>query len=469
MKIILIIPDGVVVRNYLYSDFVNELIQRGFEIYVFHQIPKAAVAEIKSVTQDIKEFNFIPYFTEPTSARIIREVVVYARILINKKKLNNETIEYFWSRNQKGFKRIFLLKLSEFLGFFISKSYKSVLFLEKKYDKLMLNTNVAQKLSKEIDRIQPDMVLNLHQRSMTSTSIINYCRTKGIKTATVIYSWDNVPKARLISSYDNYYVWSELMKNELDLLYPEINRNQIKVVGTPQFEFYFDKKLHQTRASFFEKYNLDVNKKTICFSSNDTSSPYDPNYLEDLCSEIIKLEDNVRPQILFRINPFDKSGRFNSILEKYKNLIFVVNPDWRTENEGDGNFINIFPSYNDISLLVNTVLHCDVVVNLGSTMAHDFAVMNKPCLYFNYDPEPNSKLPVKDVYQFQHFRSMNKLEAVGWINSKSEIVDKILIAIQEPNQIGKDRTKWMETIVKHPLNENSKNLAIDLKNVCTSV
>ena len=71
MKIILIIPDGVVVRNYLYSDFVKELKQREFEIFVFHQIPNAAVAEIKSVTKDIKEFHFIPYFTEPTLARVL--------------------------------------------------------------------------------------------------------------------------------------------------------------------------------------------------------------------------------------------------------------------------------------------------------------------------------------------------------------------------------------------------------------
>lgn len=469
MKIILIIPDGVVVRNYLYSDFVNELTKRGFEIYVFHQIPNAAVAEIKSVSHDIKEFNFIPYFTEPFIARIIREVVVYARLLINKKKLKNETILYFWSRNQKGFKRKFLLNLSEFLGFFVSKSYGVILFLEKKYFNLMLKTNVAQELSKEIDRIEPDIVLNLHQRSMTSAPIINYSRSKAIITSTVIYSWDNVPKARMVSSYDYYFVWSELMKNDLDLLYPEIDSNKVMVVGTPQFEFYFNKKLHLTKSEFFEKYKLDVNKKTICFSSNDTSSPYDPNYLKDLCEEISKIEAAVRPQILFRINPFDKSGRFSSILEQYKNLVFVVNPDWRTENEGDANFINIFPSYNDISLLVNTVLHSDVVVNLGSTMAHDFAVMNKPCLYFNYDPEVNSKLPVKEVYQFQHFRSMNNLEAVGWINTKLEIAAKILKAIEEPNQTGKDRTKWMELIVKHPLNENSNNLANELEKTCTSV
>jgi hypothetical protein len=469
MKIILIIPDGVVVRNYLYSNFINNLTQKGFEIYVFHQIPDAAVSEIKLVTQSIKEFNFIPYFTESSTARILREVIVFSRLLINKKKLNNESILFFWNKNQSGFKRNFLLKFSEFLGFFVSTSYKTILFLEKKYDSLMLKNAVVPKLAKEIDRIKPDLVLNLHQRSMTSAPIVNYANQQGIKTATVIYSWDNVPKARLISSYNHYFVWSKLMQDELILLYPEIKNNQIQIVGTPQFEFYFDKKLHLSKEVFFKNYNLDVTKKTICFSSNDTSSPYDPNYFEDICEEVLKIEEQNRPQIIFRINPFDKSGRFKNVLSKFKKNITEIQPDWRTENPDDGHFINIFPSFNDISLLVNTVLHSDVVINLGSTMAHDFAVLNKPCLYLNYNPVPNSTLKVEDVYEFQHFRSMKNLDAVGWINSKDELGVLILKALNTPELVGKDRIEWMKTIVKYPLEANSNNLANALDKICTSV
>jgi hypothetical protein len=469
MKIILIIPDGVVVRNYLYSNFIDELTQKGFEIYVFHQIPNAAIAEIELVTQSIKEFNFIPYFTESALARILREVIVFSRLLINKKKLNNESILFFWNTNQKGFKRNFLLKLSEFLGFFVSKSYNTILYLEKKYDSIMLKNAIAPQLAKEIDRIQPDLVLNLHQRSMSCAPIVNYANQQGIKTATVIYSWDNVPKARLISSYNYYFVWSKLMQDEMQLLYPERNTNQIEVVGTPQFEFYFDTKLHLTKEAFFNKYNLDLSKKTICFTSNDTSLPYDPNYLEDICEELLKIETQNRPQIIFRINPFDKSGRFKNVVSKYKNSITEIQPDWRTENPDDDHFINIFPSYNDISLLVNTVLHSDVVINLGSTMAHDFAVLNKPCLYLNYNPVPNSTLKVEDVYEFQHFRSMKNLEAVGWINSKEELGVMVLKALNSPELVGKDRVEWMKTIVKYPLEANSKNLANALEKICTSV
>jgi hypothetical protein len=110
-----------------------------------------------------------------------------------------------------------------------------------------------------------------------------------------------------------------------------------------------------------------------------------------------------------------------------------------------------------------------VVINLGSTMAHDFAVLNKPCLYLNYNPVPNSTLKVEDVYKFQHFRSMKNLDAVGWIDSKEELGTMVLKAINTPELVGKDRIEWMKTIVKYPLEANSKNLANALEKICTSV
>jgi hypothetical protein len=469
MRIILIIPDGVVVRNYLYSNFVNEMNKNGFEIYVFHQIPKPAIKEIKLVTNLIKEFHFIPFFKEPVLARTIREIVVYARLLHNKKVLQNETIMYFWNNNKKGFKRKVLANISELVGYLLSKSYKTIVYLEKVYDRLIAKTSVYKEVGEKIKEINPRFVLNLHQRSTVSSPIVAYCNSNSITSSTVIYSWDNVPKARLISRYNYYFAWSDLMKNDLHTLYPEIKETQLKVVGTPQFEFYFDEKFKRSKLDFFKQYNLDVSKKTVCYSANDTSSPYEVNYFSDVCEAIESMHPDEKPQIIFRRNPFDKSNRFKTILENYKHLISVVDPDWRTENPNDKDFVTIFPSLNDIQLLVNTVLHSDIVINLGSTMAHDFAVLNKPCLYLNYDPVTISRFPVKDVYDFQHFRSMKNLDAVVWINSKSELSNKIGLALNQPDTFAKDKNIWMEIIVQHPLDKNSANLAKEIKDICTFV
>ena len=114
-------------------------------------------------------------------------------------------------------------------------------------------------------------------------------------------------------------------------------------------------------------------------------------------------------------------------------------------------------------------MHSDLVVNLGSTMAHDFAVYNKPCLYLNYDPVESSSFKVSDVFAFQHFRSMESLDAVGWINSKAVIINKVEQALDRPESIGSDRLKWLQKVVRHPLENNSRILANEIINLCTSV
>ena len=66
-----------------------------------------------------------------------------------------------------------------------------------------------------------------------------------------------------------------------------------------------------------------------------------------------------------------------------------------------------------------------MVVNLGSTMAFDFGMFNKPCLYINYDQGDNPVWPVETIYRFQHFRSMPSPKATYWLNDRSEISEKI--------------------------------------------
>ena len=182
------------------------------------------------------------------------------------------------------------------------------------------------------------------------------------------------------------------------------------------------------------------------------------------------LPEEKRPQIIFRRCPVDFSNRFDEVLKKYDFLIKEIKPDWRVEKNSDINsFSLIYPAHNDLYLLVNTCLHSDLVINLGSTMAHDFAVFDKPCLYLNYNPVIDSKWSVEKIYAFQHFRSMKGLNAVGWINNKEEFIEKVLHCIEKPQEVGTDRKKWFEKILKHPIENNSVELANLIITKCTSV
>ncbi len=464
IKIVLFVPDALSVRNYLYSEFVKELDKLSIDVFLYHNLSNDTLFEVTKLDKNFKQTLKIPFFIENFKARILRESIAYARLLRNKRVLKNKSIMCFWNRKNANFKQIVLYRLAEFIGFVLSKSYNLITIADSIYKNEIAKSLQIQQVEKDLKAINPDLILNLHPRTISSALIANVAKKLNIKTATVIYSWDNVPKARLISRYDNYFVWSDLMKNDLNLLYPEIDLNQIKVVGTPQFEFYFKNEFFIEKENFFKKYGLDCNKQTICFSANDQTSPYEQNYFEDLCQELIKINDLERPQVLFRNCPVDKSNRFDETLKKYNKFVKAIAPDWKTDENGI-----IYPTYNDFFLLANTVKHCDLVINLGSTMAHDFAVLDKPCLYLNYDPIKNSKYKVVDIYDFQHFRSMKNIQAVGWINSKNDFIPKIIETLNFPENTGKDKIFWLQAIVKHPLQKSSKNLATEILAICTSV
>ena len=124
MKIILLVPDGVGVRNYLYSSFTSNLIHRGNEVLIYHKLSESAIQEIKKSKPEITNFEIIPDFIETPKARLLREALAYARLLRNEKTLKNSTILKFWNPSKKGLQKRILYFLAEFLGFILSKSDK---------------------------------------------------------------------------------------------------------------------------------------------------------------------------------------------------------------------------------------------------------------------------------------------------------------------------------------------------------
>jgi len=277
-----------------------------------------------------------------------------------------------------------------------------------------------------------------------------------IETATAIFSWDNLPKARLAVKTDMYLVWSQWMKDEMKDYYPEIPEDNVKLVGTPQFEFYLDKSRVISRQNFAEKYGLDLEKKWICFSGDDVStSPYDQLFLRDVAESLNDKKDNL--QIIFRRCPVDFSSRYDEVLNEYDDLIVSIDPIWNIESQTG--WVGYFPKYEDIDMQINLSYHCNLVVNLGSTMALDFATYNKPCLYLDYNPSNDNNWSSKIIYRFQHFRSMKNYDAVGWIKNKNEISEIVLKALSKPDDIATHRTIWMQDLVLHPIDQNSIKIA----------
>lgn len=456
-RVLFIVPDGVGIRNYLYSDLISEL--NSCKITILSPLPKEAFYQINA------DFDYqkLIFKKEGFITRLFRETATYARLCFNARTVKNPSILKNWNYQPKGFKLKVLNKFAQIVGKMTSSNYQNILRLEKIAQRNWSRKTIEQ-YKQQLKELHPKSIFITHQRVASLMPICLAAKELNIPVISTIYSWDNVPKGRLAIRADKYVVWSDYMKEEIKEFYPEIPSEDVLVTGTPQFEFYTQEDKIVNRNEFANQYGLDVNRPWICFSGDDVkTSPYDPQYLQDVAQAVSQMEERIRPQIIFRRCPVDFSTRYDAVLNEFKDCIVPIDPIWNVPNAIE-NWGVYFPKKEDLSLQVNLAFHCVAVVNLGSTMAHDFAMFDKSCFYYNYDPVVDKNWSVKTIYNYQHFRSMKGLEAVGWLYSKEAIQTELEKVIKQEQVEGKDRKLWLQRIVLHPVNQASKNIAQILNN-----
>lgn len=437
--IVFVVPDGTGIKNYLFSNIIPLLIEKEKEVFIYHSLDKNALNEVKKIHNIEFESKEIPVFQEPFKQKFLREAIAYSRLNYNSKLVNNPTIITNWNSTKKGVLKKIFYALVEKTGKYLSKKYSRILNFEKKYLESIKNT--IHKDVEFLKELNPESLFFTHQRSVKAVPILHAAKQLKIKTIGAIYSWDNIPKGRLALRTQKYVVWSSYMKKELQLYYPEINEKDIIITGSPQFDFYKEKDLIDEKEYFYKKYNLDLSKRTICFSGGDElTSPYDQNYLQDIAEEIKKNNQENRLQILFRRCPVDTSKRYDEVLKKYQGIVIPIDPLWSNKSE---HWSTLFPYYEDIKLLANVCEHSDLVFNIGSTIALDFAAFNKPAAYLNYDTNKDKDWSVNTIYNFEHFKSMPNKNQVYWVNSKKDIISVINKAIKTKYSLGKD---WFNII-----------------------
>lgn len=309
------------------------------------------------------------------------------------------------------------------------------------------------KLSKaQLEQHRPDFIFCTNQRPTQAIGALLAAQDLGIPTATFIFSWDNLPKAMTVVETDYYFVWSEHMKMELLKYHSYINASQIIVSGTPQFESHFDTSLLQTKESFFATHHLDPAKRYICYSGDDiVTSPLDQYYVEDLAKSVIELNNQgYNLGIIYRKCPVDFTGRYDAILDQYKEVIVSIDPLWKPIGK---NWNEIMPTKEDFALQANICEHTEFVCNIASSMVFDFVAHDKSCLFFDYE-QPQLKKGIRDIgqnYKYIHFRSMPSKEAALWCYDKSQLTGIIKDILDGKSSNVAQGKKWFEIVVgKNP-------------------
>ncbi|MGM0944198.1 MAG: hypothetical protein ACQEW9_03380 [Bacteroidota bacterium] len=448
MRICFLIPDGIGIRNYLYSDIIPYLQKGGNEIILWHSLDSRLIELTEQrLNTKFEQFKFV-HKADGFLVKLTREAARYARLSVNASITSNPTIMTNWTENASSISGKILFKLARVIGS-LSPSFKKAIRLEEIGFSQIRKTKRFEEALRQIKKINPDLVFCTHQRVYSVTPEIEAAKSLGIRTSTAIFSWDNLPKARLPFKTDQYLVWSDFMKSEMAMYYPEIAQENIKVTGTPQFDFYFKKELILSKSEFAKKFKLNPEKNWVCFSGCDSlTSPNDPKYLRDVATALAADSDI---QLIVRPVPVEPVRRFEVVLKEFPELILAP-PKWEKGN----NWGSYFPLFEDLIDLVNLAYHCKVVLNMGSTMALDFSVFGNLAFYLNYDHlEKPKNWSVETIYKFQHFESMKELQAVEYIYSPDEIYQKVKEGLESPGNFAPDRKKWLQRIVQPDSNKSA--------------
>lgn len=445
LTLVLFVPDGIGVRNYLFTNFIQYLHQSGIRIILLHRLAPAVIDQVAQLHPNTFEDVFLPDLHESRINDLLRRFCMFIRMHRNARKLHNKSIadNWFFFSTQKGSKKI-IFRCMNLMAGLIAKSEWISDKLESLLRRRMVRSAAGKMYKSLLVQMKPDMMMCTHQRSIEAGYVMSVANTLGIHTSSVIFSWDNLPKTRMTYQANDWFVWSKWMKQELQLLYPNIKAANIHVTGTPQFDAYYNKTLYWSKEKFHQFFGIQGKKYVFCFSGNEPSFPSDHLYLSDLLKQISNLAEAADCVVLVRPSPNDYTGRLEAVVEEYPGLAQIARPLWT--RQGNRDWETNIPTPADEAVLVNLVLHCDALFNIGSTMNLDFAHHNKPGINFAYNHPECPQFDITQGYLQEHLKTWDNFNAVILLREQSDLPVLLNQLIELPNTLAPDKMLWKRLI-----------------------
>ncbi len=340
-------------------------------------------------------------------------------------------------------------------------SNSSILLAEK----LQFSSFSKNKITKEYIEIlkkdNPSHLFFTHQRPPYLAPFLYAAIQMKIPTSTFIFSWDNLAsKGRMLGTFNNFLVWSNLMKEELLYFYPNVKNEEVQVVGTPQFEPYVLDKYKSSRENFLSKFGLNSTKKIICYSCADvTIGPNDPIVIKTIAEAIRNNEIQAEVQLLVRTSPAEDDSRFKSIRDEFPEIIWNV-PKWiLTRENHQESWSQRIPSDEDITDLRSLLENADLSINMCSTMSLDFMLFDKPVINTVFGNQKNGLYNDQRFLNYNHYKKVIDGNAVTIAKNKQELIDQINQTFNNPNERKTDRKAMIDLQIGKKLEGTSERIA----------
>ena len=461
MKPIVLLPDGVGIRNFMFGPFLSILAGEGGGL-ILHTIPEACQAEYVDAWKGRFQWGMLAAYRESALASTLRYALAYAQMFW----ADTQSMRIQRSAKPRGSPgRRLKLRAARSLGRVLATP-GGMRFLDRWHCREVAKVPQVAEYRRLFAQMKASVLFCSHQRPLEILPAVLAARSLGIPSATFIFSWDNLTsKGRIAAPFEHYAVWSELMRQELLEYYPDVAAQRAHVVGTPQFDPYADASLLWSREEFFRVIGGDAARPLICYSGGDAGGcPEDPRHVEVLLGLVRSGQIRGRPQVLVRPTPVDDGSRYRAVREQYPEMIFAQ-PAW--VHAEPGNWARCIPRAEDVRFLANLTQHADLNVNFASTMTLDFAIHDRPVVNVAFDvasPPPLGR-PIWDFYGFDHYRPVVEMGAARSARSPWQLAEQVNRYLDDPGLEHRERRRFVELEVGVPIGQSSGRVVETLKRI----
>lgn len=429
--IFMIITCGQAVRTFLLSD-VLKLLKERYNVVI--------ISQYGSLTHFVESHldnttHVLPWIKNRTF--VVEKMCNFYHMMRSPSKTHKSILENL-KRNQKQErddntavkvdKNYKLYRFVKALSYFIS--YEAMQNMHHQFVRRYLPREMIEEL---FGAYQPTRVLSTAANHSSAWPLTAYGKKMGCETIANIISWDNIStKGMIDTSCGSYTLWSEEMSRDMDLYFPKVKCTK-KVVGSPQFDVYFDESMMKSREDFLEPLNLDPKKPYVLYTTNTPVAMPDEHIIVLRFWERFKKTPwGEKASLLVRLHPKDTIERYTEV-DKMDDVAVTLagHPKWIGADAW-------VPERDDMVRLANTMRHAAVSINVASTMSLESFCLDLPTVNVAYksgEMDWNTVLWSFDMYHTSvHYKAVVENDAVSVAKSHEALVEATIDALENPEK-----------------------------------
>ena len=301
----------------------------------------------------------------------------------------------------------------------------------------------ARAIEQQLRRLKIDAVFCLTPFLIDEEMTVRIAVLSGVPSAAAILSFDNLTtRPWMPITFDVYLLWNRHNVDQLRRGYPQTAEREVRIVGSPQFDFYWKPEYLWDEQEWRTRLGIPPNRPVLLFAGGYfTCAPHEPQFLGQLDDAIEANEIPGKPIILFRRHPVDPIERWENVLRGAKHVV-VDNP-WQQGSEAPGH-TNI--KTDDICKLASTLYHSSVHVNVASTMSIDGAIFDKYQVGPAYDDSQSRKYhrAALECYYQEHFLPIAYSGGIAITRSRKELISAVCAGFTNPAEMHEGRQRIVE-------------------------